>query len=43
MATFYARVINQYKYNFQTVFSARFNEQNGDGQLLDEVKKNKLE
>ena len=32
----YARLINQYKFKYQTVFSARFDKQNEDIQLLDE-------
>ena len=32
-----ARLVNQYKYKYQTVFSARFDKQNEDGQLLDET------
>ena len=32
-----ARLINQYKFKYQTVFSARFDKQNEDGQLLDET------
>ena len=37
MATIYARIINEYKSNFQTVFSARFDKQDEDGQSLDEI------
>ena len=37
MATVYARLINQYKFRYQTVFSARFDKQDEDGQLLDET------
>ena len=33
----YARLINQYKFRYQTVFSARFDKQDEDGQLLDET------
>ena len=33
----YARLVNQYKFRYQTVFSARFDKQNEDGQLLDET------
>ena len=33
----YARLINQYKFRYQTVFSARFDKQNEDGRLLDET------
>ena len=37
LAVIYARLINQYKFNYQTVFSARFDKQDEDGQLLDET------
>ena len=37
LAVIYARLINQYKFKYQTVFSARFDEQGEDGQLLDEI------
>ena len=33
----YARLINQYKFRYQTVFSARFDKQDEDGQILDET------
>ena len=33
----YARLINQNKFKYQTVFSARFDKQDEDGQLLDEI------
>ena len=33
----YARLINQYKIKYQTVFSARFDKQNEDNQVLDEI------
>ena len=33
----YARLINQYKFRIQTVFSARFDKQNEDNQVLDET------
>ena len=33
----YARIKNQYKFKYQTVFSARFDEQDEDNQLLDET------
>ena len=36
LAVIYARLINQYKFRYQTVFSARFDKQNEDIQLLDE-------
>ena len=37
LAVIYARLINQYKFKYQTVFSARFDRQDEDGQLLDET------
>ena len=37
MATIYARLINQYEFKYQTVFSARFDKQDKDNQLLDET------
>ena len=37
MATIYSRLKNQYKPNYQTVFSARFDKQDEDGQMLDEI------
>ena len=37
LAMIYARLINQYKFKYQTVFSAKFDKQNEDGQLLDET------
>ena len=37
LAVIYARLINQYKFKYQTVFSARFDKQDEDGQLLDEI------
>ena len=37
MATTYARLRNQYKFNYQTVFSARYDGQDEDGQMLDEI------
>ena len=33
MGTTFARLINQYKFKYQTVFSARFDKQNEDGHL----------
>ena len=36
MVTTYARLRNQYKFKYQTVFSARFHKQDEDGQTLDE-------
>ena len=35
LSVIYARLINQYKFRYQTVFSARFDEQDEDGQLLE--------
>ena len=37
LAMIYARLINQYKIKYQTVFSARFDKQDEDYQLLDET------
>ena len=37
MAITYARIINQYKFIYQTVFSARFDERYEDDQLLAEL------
>ena len=37
LAAIYARLINQYKFKYQTVFSARFDQQDEDGELLDET------
>ena len=37
MASVYARFLNQYKFKHQTVFSAGFDKQDEDGQLLDEI------
>ena len=39
MATIYARVVNQYKFRYQTVFSARFDKQDEDNQVLNETEK----
>ena len=36
-AMFYARLIDQYKFKYQTVFSARSDKQDEDNQLLDET------
>ena len=38
MAIIYTRLIYQYKVRYQTVFSARFDKQDEDNQLLDEKK-----
>ena len=35
MATIYARLINQYKFRYQTKISARFDKQDEDNQVLD--------
>ena len=37
LSTIYARLINQYKFKYQTVFSARFDKQDENDQLLDET------
>ena len=37
MSIIYARLINQYKFRYQVVFSARFDKQDEDGLLLDET------
>ena len=37
LSVIYARLKNQYKFRYQTVFSARFDKQNEDGQLIDET------
>ena len=37
LSIIYARLINQYKFKYQTVFSARFDKQNEDNQILDET------
>ena len=37
MSIIYARLINQYKFRYQTVFSARFDKQDEAGLLLDET------
>ena len=37
ISVIYARLINQYKFRYQTVFSARFDKQDEDDQLLDET------
>ena len=36
LSVIYARLMNQYKFKYQTVFSARFDKQDEDNQLLDE-------
>ena len=37
LSVFYARLLNQYKFKYQTVFSAIFDKQDENGQLLDET------
>ena len=37
LSVIYARLINQYKFNYQTVFSARFDKQDEDNQILHET------
>ena len=37
MSIICSRLINQYNFRYQTVFSARFDKQDEDGQLLDET------
>ena len=37
MAIFYVRLMNQYKYTYQTVFSAKFDKQSEDNEKLDET------
>ena len=37
LSIIYARLINQYKFRYQTVFSARFDKEDEGGQLLDET------
>ena len=36
-SVFYARLINQYKLKYQTIFSAKFDKQDEDNQFLDET------
>ena len=33
----YVKIINPYKFKYQTVFSAKFCKQDGDDQVLDEI------
>ena len=37
LSVIHARLINQYKFRYQVVFSARFDKQDEDGQILDET------
>ena len=37
LSVIYARLINQYKFRYQTVFSARFDKQDADNQVLGET------
>ena len=43
LSVIHARLINQYKFKYQTVFSARFDKQNEDNQVLDETNHNLTE
>ena len=38
MATIYARLINQYIFKYRTVFLAKFDKQDEDNQILDEIR-----
>ena len=38
LSVIFAGLINQYKFKYQTVFSARFDKQNEDSQVVDETK-----
>ena len=38
MSVIHARLINRNKFKYQTVFSARFDKQNEDNQVVDETK-----
>ena len=37
MATIYAKLISQFKFKYQCSFLARFDKQDEDGELLDEI------
>ena len=37
LSVIYARLVNQFKYKYQTVFSARFDKQDEDNHVLDET------
>ena len=37
LSVIYARLINQYNFKYQTLFLARFDEQDEDGQILEET------
>ena len=37
LSVFYARLINQYKFKYHTIFSARFDKQDEDNQVIDET------
>ena len=39
LSVIYARLINQYKFKYQTVLSARFDKQDEDNQVLDETER----
>ena len=38
LSVVYARLLNQYKFKYQIVFSARFDEQDEDNQVVDETR-----
>ena len=40
MSDRYARIINQYRFRYQTVIPARFGKHVEDGQVLDEIEQN---
>ena len=42
MSVIYARLINQYKFKYKTVFSAIFNKQDEDGLMLGETESGKI-
>ena len=37
LSVYYARILNQYKFKYQTVYSARFEKKHEDNQVLDET------
>ena len=39
LSIFYARLINQYRFKYKTIFSARFDKQDENDQVLDETEK----
>ena len=38
LSNIYGRLLNQYKFKYQTIFSASFDKQDEDNQLLNETK-----